>query len=376
MKKYLNALCFVVCALLVLNGCAATANETAELSWNLADLGGGVEFHTLPQGLYLAGDYGDIFDYAKGTEEMSRPEPIRLSWTAEPQGKMSAVEEYEVEIQDLDGRYNSMTLTTAETNAEVYNLCINTTYIWRVTAKLEGGGNSVSPWMTFKTSDVAPRNLYVGGVTNVRDLGGWKTPSGEVRQGMIYRSGRFNESETDEINIEITEEGVAVMRNVLGIKSEIDLRMPDAHNTETGGITSSPLGDDVNYYNCPLEWSKGNYLTENVQSVKYFFTLAADENNYPIVFHCNIGTDRTGLFSFLINGLLGVSEEDLYRDYLFSNYGKINGSRSISGIQSSYLSTIKGYQGESLSEKIKNCLIELVGVSEAEIASIVRILSA
>ena len=42
-----------------------------------------------------------------------------------------------------------------------------------------------------------------------------------------------------------------------------------------------------------------------------------------LLLHCSIGTDRTGVICFLINALLGVSEEDLYKDYLFSMFGMI-----------------------------------------------------
>ena len=49
--------------------------------------------------------------------------------------------------------------------------------------------------------------------------------------------------------------------------------------------------------------------------LKDAFAIFGNKDNYPIVMHCSIGTDRTGMLAFLINSLLGVSEEDLYKDY-------------------------------------------------------------
>lgn len=368
-KKVIATVCIVLSALMLVCACAPTVN----CAWNLVEFDDVVSIHTAKQSEYLAGDYESILSFAKGKEELSRPNAVRLSWSATYDGKFTRTH-YVVEIKDDDDQYNTMYLTTTEPYVDVYNLCIGTAYLWRVTAYFSNGRQSVSDWSIFFTQNVAPRNIYVDGITNVRDLGGWSTANGRVRQGMIYRCGRLNESGRKDVVVEITQAGIDTMTNVLGIKTEIDLRTPDNHNTETGGITSSPLGDNVNYINCPLEWDTGNYLTHNIESVRYFFTLASDVNNYPLIFHCNIGTDRTGLFAFLINGLLGVSEEDLYRDYLFSNFGNINNTRTLSNIQNNYLSTIKNYSGATLSEKIENCLIELVGVPQNEIDAIKTIL--
>ncbi len=92
-----------------------------------------------------------------------------------------------------------------------------------------------------------------------------------------------------------------------------------------------------------------------------------------MIYHCNIGTDRTGLFAFLINGLLGVREENLYRDYLFSNFGNIGVSRSMSNI-TAYVNKAKSYNGVLLSDKTENCLLD-IGVKQSEIDSIKNIMS-
>lgn len=368
LRKTAAGMCALLSGLMLFGACTS-----ADYTWNIVELGDNVNFHTQIQAEYLAlDDYTKIS--ATGMAELSRPEAVKLEWSAEDStGKLSTIESYVVEISENSNFSGSVSYETSEEFLEIYNLYIATDYYWRVTALLENGKKSVSDKGQFSTEGAAPRNLYVDGVTNVRDLGGWERADGSrVKQGMIYRCGRLNESERTDVKVEITEKGIAAMRDGMGVISEIDLRL--VYNNETGGITSSPLGDDVNYYSCPMEWNVGNILTDNKEMVKRVFSLLADEDNYPVIYHCNIGTDRTGLFAFLINGLMGVSEDDLYRDYLFSNFGKINGSRNISGIQNTYIKTVKGYGGETLSEKIENCLIDL-GVPAGDLEAIKTLLS-
>ena len=48
---------------------------------------------------------------------------------------------------------------------------------------------------------------------------------------------------------------------------------------------------------------------------KKVFEIFLDEKNYPIDFHCISGQDRTGSVAFILNGLLGVAEDELYMDW-------------------------------------------------------------
>ncbi len=215
--------------------------------------------------------------------------------------------------------------------------------------------------------------MYVDGVTNVRDLGGWSIGNGKrVKQGLIYRCGRLNENKTETPVAKITEKGIETMRTQMKIKSEMDLRKTS--NNEIGGLTASLLGDDVNYFSCPMGYDY-NMLTTNTDVVRRIFSdILSKEENYPLIFHCSIGTDRTGMIAFLINGLLGVDINDLYRDYLFSNFGDIGGDRDIIGITFNYIATIQTTKGKTLSEKIENYLLS-IGVQQSEINSIRTILS-
>lgn len=340
----------------------------------LFDIDDNISVHTELQSAYLSSTYDSISNYATGKAELSRPQSVYFTWS-----DINA-KGYTLEVSDNKQFISPTVYNTELTYVDVYNLKTGTEYFWRVTAKLSDGNKVKSDVSVFFTEESAPRNMYVDGVTNVRDLGGWKTVNGTtVKQGMIIRCGRLNKSQTAEPQIEITADGIRTMRDVLGVRTEIDLRMPDKYGPETGGITESPLGADINYVNIPMDWAKDannfNYLSEEdyYPAIKQFFAVAADEKNYPIIFHCNIGTDRTGLYAFLINGLLGVSEDDLYRDYLFSNFGNIGGSRSVNNIKS-YVAKAKSFDGETLSEQIANCLTDGVGVPRDHINKVISIM--
>ncbi len=217
------------------------------------------------------------------------------------------------------------TVAGSKTEYAFYNAMLGTTYYWNVSSRDDEDDISTSGTSSFTTESQGPRNLYVDGVTNVRDLGGWATvDGGRIRQGLLYRGGRF--SSNDSTSVTISAKGILTLRDEIGIKTEIDLRQTTAVNNrnESGGLTASPLGDSVRYCAFPMEYGEVLFSDpKNIQRIREIFAFLSDESNYPIYFHCSIGTDRTGLIAWLVNGLCGVSENDLWRDYLFSDFGQI-----------------------------------------------------
>ena len=215
---------------------------------------------------------------------------------------------------------------------ELYNLIPGRTYYWKVRGTYS---NDTSEVGSFATKQSAVRAISVDGVSNVRDLGGYKVGSGNVNYGLLYRGGKLNGTVNGEA---VTDEGKATMLNRLGIKTEIDLRS----ESDDGGQTQNAIGENVKYVKIPLgqyanvidyeSWRNlgkdkvsGGYDANNKNAIKELFELLADESNYPVYFHCNAGADRTGTLALLINGLLGVDEQSLIKDYeltTFSRYGR------------------------------------------------------
>ena len=133
----------------------------------------------------------------------------------------------------------------------------------------------------------------------------------------------------------------------------------------------------VNYYLLPMDYAgnmvEGDFTDDNIGSLRGVFEVLSKEENYPVIFHCSIGTDRTGMVAYCIEALLGMSETDIIRDYLYSNFGNIGGSRAVSTIRSKYPKFIKNFDGETLQEKTYRFLNEYVGVPKDQLDEVIRL---
>ncbi len=191
------------------------------------------------------------------------------------------------------------------------------TYYWKV-ADARGKESDVD---SFVVSDYV-RALNVDNIKNFRDLGGWKTESGKtVKYGMSYRSAVLKETS-----------GVALTK--LGIKTEIDLRaevecaksiIPEKYAIQflqAGIMQGDYVLKDKSFYSLltpeqiiEKRHSEAAFKQEYAAALYQAFKLYTEKSNYPILFHCTSGADRTGTFAFLLNGMLGVGIDDLYRDF-------------------------------------------------------------
>ena len=323
------------------------------------------EIHTEKQKGFLENSYDLVSLYAKGAEELSKPNPVVVKWEIE---NASDVMEYKFVLSEFEDFSINRTFVVNTNEVSIKNLKIHTLYYWYV-EYLQNNTVKTTPTKTFVIANKTPRNLDIEGLTNVRDLGGYKLGVNKyIKQGMIYRSSRLNENETTDLLI--TENGIKEMVDILGVKTELDIR--DAGENENGGITVSPLGENVKYISISMKSGGSNYLTINKNVIKDVFSVFGQENNYPVVIHCSIGTDRTGLICFFINALLGASEEDLYRDYLFSNFGDI-GRRRVPDAIDEYLKEVNAAKGNNLSEKTYNYLIS-IGVNSQDLDTIIRVM--
>ena len=310
---------------------------------------------------YMRADYEhrDVDQYATG-EDIYAPVQVDLSWSC-----VGDPLYYNIKVAKDNAFTEPIKFVTDIPSITLENLQVATTYYWQVSARYDSRIVK-SEIFSFSTAASQPRTVYVQGVSNTRDLGGWMTESGKrVRQGLLYRGGKLDD---------VTETGIKQITAALDIRTDLDLRGSE----ETGAIVS-PLGPDVQFFNisCP-RYIGGDYginLSDNWPNLLEIMRVFADENNYPIYFHCSLGRDRTGTVAFLINALLGVSREDLTRDYelsFLSEGGCSDGSRSqnmLPNLDNIYNYIMSYGDGETLSAHTENFLLG-IGMTQTEINNI------
>lgn len=326
------------------------------------------EIHTAEQKAFLEydGNYAkmDKSLFPDGRKHLSDSLPIAFTWDYElPDGK--EVDHYSVifgQKKDLSDGYR------VEGNAED-TISFNNPYLgknyYQLIANFTDGTTDETPIRRFFVDSTYPRNLTIEGMTNCRDIGGRELEDGgKIKQGLIFRTSGKNQSGS--LTSNTTEE----MINHLHLKNEINLAGDsNSYNLKLDGTTL--------YEGSRMDTSStGGYshISRNTEAVKNFFNFIADENNYPLYYHCKIGTDRTGVCTILLQGLLGVSYQQVYQDYLFSNFGKIGEQRTIGDGDShdirKYMDDFLNYSGEKFQNKVYNILLG-IGVAKETLDHII-----
>ena len=327
------------------------------------------EIHTEAQKEFLEydGNYAKMPKslFPDGTKHLSDSLPITLTWNYElPDGK--ELEKYSVifgQKKDLSDGYK------VDGGVDKDTISFNNPYLgknyYQLIATFTDGTTDETPIRRLFVDSTYPRNLTIDGMTNCRDIGGRVTEDGgKIKQGLIFRTSGKNQ------NGSLTDATTEEMINHLKLKNEINLAGDsNSYNLKLDGTTL--------YEGSRMDTSStGGYshISRNAEAAKNFFNFIADENNYPLYYHCKIGTDRTGVCTILLQGLLGCSYQQAYQDYLFSNFGKIGEQRTIGDGNShdirKYMDDFLGYSGEKFQNKVYNFLLG-IGVSKATLDHII-----
>lgn len=257
---------------------------------------------------YLALNYlPDIFHFLRPYRQTeSRSDqgcPVELSYSVHAMPKGLTVKEavFRVYIPDGSGRYTEYAPKAGSRSVFLLNLRTGTKYNY--SAKITLSDGSVMTMSDSFQTLAGPRLMNIGGLVNVRDVGGWVTADGQrIRQGLLYRGAELDGM--FEKDYKLTAEGLEQMK-ALGIKTDLDLR----HAGE------DILGPEVRHiYYDALQYEHA-FTPVGKEAVRRLFTDLADPANYPAYLHCTYGVDRTGTMCYLLLGLLGVEDEDLRRDY-------------------------------------------------------------
>ena len=293
--------------------------------------------------------------------------PVAVEWKNTYENVQSVKVEYSVNEDMTDAEETE--LEGYKTKLNLYNLLKGTKYYVRVTAKLAGGEEKTA-LSSFETTDLGARFMKIDGIFNVRDLGGYKTASGETTlQNMFFRGGALSpESHGWYDYVRLSDSGKKYMSEKLGIKTDFDLRTA----SENLNLTASPIpGANLEYYGV------GGYLSAFTETAAYrkVFSALSDKTKYPVYLHCTGGADRTGTISFIVNALLGVDERTLIQDYELTSFS-IYELRNYNGTTyqfKDFFEKLKTYEGDTLQQKTENYLLS-IGVTETEIYNIKAIM--
>lgn len=184
--------------------------------------------------------------------------------------------------------------------------------------------------MTHSTIDLSQRHIPLKGASNFRDVGGYKGHGGRaVKWRKIFRSDHLAFLEPEDLDklkslgvdrafdFRGVQESAAqsyewptISRHSLSIEPTVVQRLQAQH------LTGRPLSaaDALD----AMQTTYRDFVRSDSHRFAQLFEHLLDKPE-PLLFHCTAGKDRTGLAAALVLSALGVSEEDIWKDYLLTN---------------------------------------------------------
>ena len=245
-------------------------------------------------------------------------------------------------------------MTVEDGCVSIYNLTPDHTYYYKV----ESGDWKVEGEIVV-TGRV--RMVAFPSVRNVRDMGGWDCAGNYViRYGKVYRGAELN---GDYVATEADIEGL----RQLGIAAEIDLRQKN--EDDGAGISVFGFNTDDNTYlftdnsGCCERGHLTGYIWTQRYRREFEFIVANLREGRPVFHHCVYGADRTGMLALLMEGLLGVSYEDMMKDYELTSFFRIRTKENIDFV----FDYINSLSGETLQDRFKYYFTNRLYVSLSDI---------
>ena len=195
---------------------------------------------------------------------------------------------------------------------------------------------------------------------NVRDLGGWACDGGTVKYGLLIRGGRISAADR------------AVLVGQFGVQHEIDLRGKEGRDPSDGEVaTGSPLGSDVWF---TIADKAASYALTPVATWQLYLRCVIDAVTHrePVYFHCTAGADRTGTLACVLEGLLGMSQSDIDKDYELTTFYSGSGTDALARRRNEsewkrLISAINAVSGDAFRDKCVHFAVGTCGMSMADI---------
>lgn len=195
---------------------------------------------------------------------------------------------------------------------------------------------------------------------NVRDLGGWPCDGGAVKYGLLIRGGKLAAADRD------------VLVGDLGIQHDLDLRGREGGGSDDEpDMTESPLGSDV-WYTRTQQYAW--YALTPVATWQAYLRCVIDAVTHrePVYFHCTAGADRTGTLACVLEGLLGMSQSDIDKDYELTTFYSGSGSDATARRRNEsdwkgLINAINAVSGDTFRDKCVRFAVGTCGMSLADI---------
>ena len=195
---------------------------------------------------------------------------------------------------------------------------------------------------------------------NVRDLGGWACDGGTVKYGLLIRGGKLAAADR------------AVLVGELGIQHDLDLRGREGGGSgDEPDMVESPLGSDV-WYTRTQQYAW--YALTPVATWQAYLRCVIDAVTHrePVYFHCTAGADRTGTLACVLEGLLGMSQSDIDKDYELTTFYSGSGSDATARRRNEadwkgLINAINAVSGDTFRDKCVHFAVGTCGMSLADI---------
>ena len=313
-----------------------------------------------------------VSNYTGGGSRLDIPKPVTIKWNEAATSTATVT----ILAEDRATEVWTQTVSSNSTSCDIYNLIPGETYYCTVEANgvylLKGKFETTGRRRMIMVSTTQSQDHG----NNCRDLGGLKTTDGRrIKYGMIFRGTNLDGTKKTQNGVAVdvpidnyvapndSEQGL--LANYLNIGYDIDLR--------AGGTSAFLSKYNVKYVygNMQPSLSDVSSTDKATTTIQGFFdAAAAGKASY---FHCAIGSDRTGFWGLLIEGLLGVSVKDCSIDFELTSFyntrertntgylfyqGMENSSGSFKGFAN--------YEGASFQEKVAK-YVKSLGFTDTQI---------
>ncbi len=218
----------------------------------------------------------------------------------------------------------------------------------------------------------AHRLLNFEGISNLRDLGGYRAEDGRVvKWGRLYRAGNFAEaSRADLVNLQALNLATFIDFRSTAEKEEEPNRLPEPARFT---VVDIPVLDEGNRNlfaeisarvesndfadfdpNLTMEQANRQFADEFTPQFSQFIRAIEDANGAPVLWHCTAGKDRTGFAAAILLRILGVPQDIVMQDYMASLEPALEA-------RSRELMMLRMFKGEEVADNIS----VLLGVERA-----------